>query len=45
MLSDESTTPLSFFTKMITVLRRIILLLLPFFPANDDGNPFIGLYH
>ena len=41
MPTDETTTPLTFFSQLIAYLRKIILLLLPFFPTDEDGNPII----
>lgn len=41
MPADESSTPMSFFSTLIVFLRKIILLLLPFFPTDEDGNPII----
>lgn len=41
MPTDESAAPLTFFSSLIAFLRKVILLLLPFFPTDENGNPII----
>ncbi|MGN0463280.1 MAG: hypothetical protein ACI4GA_01075 [Acutalibacteraceae bacterium] len=43
MPTEEASTPLSFFSSMLAFLRKIILLLLPFFSVEQGGHIISGL--